>query len=454
MAQALAEASAECDSHGRHGLQKFLASAWLDAALMNELAAHPEWICRAAKIFSRSDLAVEMLARHPEEIRIAVGECMPGAQAGVLTGMKFEEAIARLRVEHRKKLLAAIVRGLTGGAPPSETFASLTHIADEALNKAMRIAYKEFERSKMGAKKFIVQNESAPFAALALGRLGTGEMDVGSDADVIFILDEGSSAEEASDWQRLAERFVHVASSHTREGLLFLVDARLRPRGSEGEIAQSAAYMREYFRREAEGWEAATFLKARPLAGNRDLAARTIEQVQVILAERFGGPAESKKHAGARLLAQQLAHTRERLEREGARDSGDFKKACGGFYAIEYMVAYLALTRGPLPQAAEGPGAILRQIGTLVSSGVLDRAGAHTLRDAALLYRSLDHAVRLVTGRPAQQIPEPALAERVLPLLQQWRLPIAESLESAVENAKREVRALYEEILLRAAREG
>jgi len=339
-------------------------------------------------------------------------------------------------------VLATVVRALLGASQPFETFATLTRLAEQALASSLEVAASEaLGPSDLG---------SGPLAILALGRLGSDEMDIGSDVDLVFVADELLSTESREPWRRLAERFVHVAGSHTREGLLFPVDTRLRPRGGEGEILQSVGYLRGYFRSEAEAWEAATFLKARPIAGNLALGAEAIRQVHGILAERFSGAAE---------LAPQMARTRERLETEGTDPArsltakGEFKKVAGGYYDVEYILAFLFLTRG-LPRGLVTGGHVLRQIAALESAGTeaggLTTTQAQTLRSAAVLYRSLDHALRLVTGRPANRLPEPALAERVARLLELWNLPLAEGLEAAIENMRRQTRALYEQIILAA----
>src|SRR6267378_291070 len=445
------------DGYARRGLLHFLSSAVLDPAVMAQLESHPEWIARATEILARSDLAAEMLSRHPEEVAVLADPGLAGFRGPLraMSGADVENALAAVRVGYRRGVLATVVRALFGVTQPFETFQALTRLAEEALGHALELAAREV----LGA----VDLASGPLAVLALGRLGTGEMDIGSDADLIFVIDEHLSAEHREPWRRLAERLVQVAGSHTREGLLFPVDARLRPRGSEGEIVQSAGYLRSYFRTEAEAWEAATFLKARPVAGNLALGTEAVRQVYAILAERFSSPGE---------LARQMAQTRERLEKahleiagvDGVRASStkcDFKKISGGYYDVEYILAFLFLTRilpGSVetgrPFRAESRGHVLRQIAALESAGTeasgLTTAQAQILRAAALLYRSLDHALRLVTGRPSNQLPEPALAERVTRLLQGWRLPLPEGLEPAVESARHQIRALYEQIVLAA----
>jgi glutamate-ammonia-ligase adenylyltransferase len=441
LAQAVGEVSARSESYARRGLYRFLSSAILDPEVMKQLGLHPRWVAQAAELFARSDLMAEMLARHPEEIAGLADPGLAGFRGPMVAAGGIQEGMAALRVAYRRAVIATLVRALTslsvGAAEPFATCEILSRLAEEAIAGAIRLAARE-----VAGKDELAD---APFAVIALGRLGTREMDIGSDADVIFVADDRLSAEERELWRRLAERFVHVVSSHTREGLLFPVDTRLRPRGAEGEMVQTTAYLRDYFRTEAQGWEAATYLKARPVAGNLEFGARVISVVHSELAERF-----RKRPQGPGELARQLIHTRERLEKEGTgpRAKGEFKKLSGGYYDVEYLVAYLMLGRST---GIHEPAHILRQIAALEATEALDRNEARTLRGAALLYRSLDHAVRLITGHPAKGLPEPALAERVATLLHQWGIPIEGTLENAVARARQQTRALYDKIVVPAA---
>jgi [glutamine synthetase] adenylyltransferase / [glutamine synthetase]-adenylyl-L-tyrosine phosphorylase len=426
VAESFAAALAGGDAYARRGMQRFLSSAMLDAACMKMLEANPVWLARAADVFSRSDLTVEMLARNPDEARVLADAGVADIGSPLVTAEDNEQ---KLRENYRRRVLAIVVRAVLGASQPFETFATLTRLADEALAGALRISAREILGSD-------VQVESAPFSAIALGRLGTNEMDVGSDADLIFVVDETLTAEEREPWRRLAERFVQLVSSYTQEGLLFPVDTRLRPRGGEGDLLQSAAYLREYFSGDALAWEALAFLKSRPVAGNAALATVAIARTQEIIFARFGK---------AENFAAQLARTRKLLEKakDTERPKGEFKKIAGGYYDIEYMVGFLFLTRGIAPVA----GHVLRQIAALESAGALDTANARTLREAALLYRSIDHAIRMVTGRSANRLPEPALAGRIGRLLAAWKVPVKGDLEELIVSTREHVRELYQKVI-------
>jgi glutamate-ammonia-ligase adenylyltransferase len=279
---------------------------------------------------------------------------------------------------------------------------------------------------------------------IALGRLGSEEFDIGSDADVIFATSDLAS-EEREPWRRVVERFVQFASSQTRDGMLFPVDTRLRPRGSEGEIVQSTSYILDYFRGDAGAWEAASFLKARAVAGNIGLGERLIRGIHEICAARF---------TDAVNLRAELAGTRERLVSEGSVwEAGrpperEFKKLAGGFYDVDYIVALLFLSRGL--QAGISPrGNVLRQITSLESAGEsasgMTAAIANGLRAPALLYRGVDHAIRVITGHSTKRDPEAALASRVELLLRRWNLPVRDVLRE-LHDMRERTRALYERV--------
>ena len=182
-------------------------------------------------------------------------------------------------------------------------------------------------------------------------------------------------------------------------------------------------------------------LKARPVAGNIALGGKLLGELGEILRRRF-----SSTHGGdSRELARQLIHTRAKLKQERHEGASGFKSCVGGFFDIDYIGCVLDLARGlvagendsvPHPMNASGrdlsytsctgswPANIVAQIAFLESRGALDGEQASVLRDAAMFYRSLDHAIRLVLGRPLAELPEPMQIPRVSALLDRWNVPI------------------------------
>ncbi|HXT73155.1 MAG TPA: hypothetical protein VN785_04810 [Candidatus Angelobacter sp.] len=452
---------------GRRGVEKFLDAALFAPALLRKLDEHFDWIDLAAQLFSLSDFAADILIRDPHAIcHITENEHTAAPR------LPFQSTIASLRIKHREAVLRAVARSLLGESKPFDTFAALTDAAEEALRDALVLAMRDESSARENAEtgntfRGQASFSASPFVVIALGRLGSHEFDIGSDADIVFFTDASANKDDINEWRRVAERFLHIAGSYTSDGLLLPLDTRLRPRGGEGEIVQSVSYLLDYFSRDAEGWEAATYLKARPVTGNMALGEKILAELREILRRRF-----SSAHGGdSRELARQLIHTRAKLEQERHEGASGFKSCSGGFFDIDYIVAYLKLSRGlvggteslrsaPMkgigalpasgqagPELQGGPANSLAQIAFLESRGALDREQASALRDAAIFYRSLDHAIRLVLGRPSAELPEPAQIPRVSALLEKWGVPNRGRLHEAVTETKRKVREIYEGVV-------
>src|SRR5262249_45847291 len=108
-------------------------------------------------------------------------------------------------------------------------------------------------------------------AILALGRLGSREFDLLSDADLLFIGDE---SQDRGSLTRLVEELIQTLSAYTQEGLVFPVDTRLRPRGGDGDLVITPQHLEDYSPAEAQPWEALMYTKLRLVCGDARLGHR------------------------------------------------------------------------------------------------------------------------------------------------------------------------------------
>ena len=114
---------------------------------------------------------------------------------------------------------------------------------------------------------------------IALGRLGMREFDLGSDADLVFVLPDADAAEHAF-WHEVAERMIQLLSAYTGEGLMFTVDTRLRPNGRDGDLVQTEGAYKNYFAQRAEAWEGIAYMKTRGVAGDVERATAFLHELQ------------------------------------------------------------------------------------------------------------------------------------------------------------------------------
>jgi len=370
----------ELSLHARRSLHKFLSSAMTSAERYTTLLENPRAVERALALLETSDYLTDILVRHPDVIRVL--NHLPNTAAPLLFEEDHQEffcnvhetrdageKLALMRRNFRRYAFASGARDILYGRPAYESMVENTRIADAAIRCALDVV-----------------GGGETLAVFALGRLGTDEFDIASDADLLFVRTQSTDADEA---RTRAERLMHALAAYTKEGTIFAVDARLRPRGGEGELVITPAELEKYLAEEAQPWEALTYTKLRFVAGPHQIAEEILPLVQRQIARMAAGPN----------FARAAVEMRAKQEKSN-RFARSFKLARGGFYDIDFLASYLMLKENRIaPESAQV------RLQRLQNAGLLDGKTAEELRGAALLYRTVDHAVRLVTGRARPELP-------------------------------------------------
>jgi glutamine synthetase adenylyltransferase len=365
---ALAEAlSAEVGDFALANLQRFLIAASTGEERMRTTLENSNWVERALPVFAHSALATNILARHPEDIVALFQDCE------VEAGRSISD---ELRIEARRCILRLVGRTLLNQWTVWEVLRAHSQSLEEIVRRALAA---------------VAPPEG--FAVTAVGRLGTCELDVVSDADLVFLRDSECDPEAA---ERCARSLVAMLSGYTREGSVIAADMRIRPHGSEGELVVSSRQLAQYFESEAQAWETLAFGKLRWVAGAKSLADEAAEAL-LGLRKRFAASAQ---------FVSELRATRKRLADSGGADS--FKTGPGGMYDLDYLLGLLE-TRAALPAAGmQQP----ERLDRLISRNLFRDEQAAELRRALDLFRCADHAVRVVEGRSRKWLPESSVLLR------------------------------------------
>ena len=278
------------------------------------------------------------------------------------------------------------------------------------------------------------QNE---MMVVALGRLGMREFDLGSDADLLFIIPESETPRKKF-WTRVAEHIIEILTSYAGLGPIVSIDTRLRPNGREGTLVQSEANYVEYFANHAEAWEGIAYMKARGVAGDIDRSTSFLTQLQQVDWRRYGQSGRSR---------QVLRQMRMRLQKEQG-SATPLKAAEGGYYDADFILMYLRL---------KGAGMFFKSLNTperidvVEKMGHLDRSDAELLLEATTYYRAVDHALRLVKGKAEAKLPatKPEL-KMIAELVRLWtqKQPTSETLELELAELRSKVRHLFDTVFL------
>jgi glutamate-ammonia-ligase adenylyltransferase len=357
-------------------------------------------------LFQHSPYFAEQLVRAPdylEELRamrmrghskMALGEMMP-----------MIDDVAEIRRFFLRQMFRTQAESICLQTPVFQTLERSSALADASIVACYRLALAQVFESHppVGANYSPWQQ----MMVVALGRLGMQEFDLGSDADIIFILPD-ADLPELHFWTRVAEKLVSILGSYTGDGTMFAIDTRLVPNGKGGTLVQSESAFREYFAHKAEAWEGLAYMKARAVTGDMDRATAFLAELQEIDWRRYGQSGRSRK---------ELRLMRIRIEREHG-ESSPLKNAAGGYYDIDFALMYLRLkSAGIFFKVLNTP----QRIEIIEKMGHLEHNDAQFMADAATFYRSVDHGLRLIFGHTEGDLPrsEGAL-ETLTELVKRW----------------------------------
>ncbi|MGD0500666.1 MAG: glutamine-synthetase adenylyltransferase [Bryobacteraceae bacterium] len=363
---------------GQERFEHFLEKAFASPEILGRLNADTQLAAGALDIFEHSPYFADALLRDPDLLE-DIGRNMD------LGGEPLADAAA-LRRFYRRQMLRIQSRSMLEAPPIFGTLERTSALADRVIEAAYRIAIAEAPLP--AGAGYEPRNQ---MMAIALGRLGMREFDLGSDADLVFVIPDADAAEQPF-WTGVAERMIQTVSSYTGEGVIFAVDTRLRPNGREGDLVQTEGAYKNYFASHAEAWEGITYMKSRAVAGDIDRATQFLNDLQVVDWRRYGQSMRSRK---------ELMEMRARLEREQGSHN-PLKAGMGGYYDIDFALMYLRLKgAGIFYKVLNTP----ERIDVIEKMGHLEREDADFLRDAATFYRALDHGQRVSTGHAEGDLP-------------------------------------------------
>jgi glutamate-ammonia-ligase adenylyltransferase len=427
------------------GLERIaLAGTDVDAVL-----ADPRWLDALVAVLGMSSALVDHLARHPGSVSVLrdVAVRAPGPQAcrdHLLRAVGADPAAAEpratvahapeaLRVAYRDLLLTTVVRDLVHGARVDDVAEELADLADAALEAGLAIARSELPDDAPACR----------LAVIAMGKCGGRELNYVSDVDVIFVAEPVQGVDEEAALkaaQRLAAGVLRACGEPTAEGVLWQVDAALRPEGKQGALVRTLASHVGYYERWAKTWEFQALLKARPAAGDRELGLAYVDAVSPFVWSAAASPD----------FVADVQRMRQRVEDHIPAGEADrqLKLGRGGLRDVEFSVQLLQLVHGRSDVMLRSPSTLIA-LEALSTWGYVGREDGATLGAAYRFLRSLEHRIQLHELRRSHIVPEDDESLRRIGRSLGFRSdPVAE-LTAEWRRHAREVRRIHEKLFYR-----
>lgn len=311
-------------------------------------------------------------------------------------------AASRLRLARQRLALATALGDLSGELSLEAVTDALSDFADRAIHAALEQAFAE-------------RTPGEPvrgLTVLALGKLGSRELNYSSDVDLILLFDPDTLPRRARDEAgaaavRLGRRLIELLQERTAEGYVARVDLRLRPSPEVTPIALPVGAAISYYESSALPWERAAFIRARAVAGDNEMGRRFLAEIRPFVWRRAldFGAIDDIRDISLRI--------RDHYAQGQQFGPGyDLKRGRGGIREAEFFTQVQQLVHGGREPALRAP-ATLDALKVLAEAGHLPVDAAKAIGDAYRALRTAEHRVQMIDDRQEHRLPTGEALEAV-----------------------------------------
>ncbi|CAN5374238.1 bifunctional [glutamate--ammonia ligase]-adenylyl-L-tyrosine phosphorylase/[glutamate--ammonia-ligase] adenylyltransferase [soil metagenome] len=375
-------------------LSDILTIAAFSPLLATTVLQHPEYLAwlnnqrKSAKVRGKEEL-LESLARF------------------ALTNSQLETNVLLARFR-RRELLRIYLQDIRNLDTIAEITEEISNLADAILEFALRFARQELDNRygiplEIDGKGRAAQ---AKFCIVALGKLGSKELNYSSDIDLLFLYsaDGTTSGQGSRDavtnleyFVKLAEFISKIVGAQTGEGAAYRVDLRLRPNGRVGALAISLKEAVRYYRTTARDWEKQVLIRSRSCAGDAEIFQKFFDSVEVFVFSET----ETVENA-----LKNVRLSKEKINLEKSSDKGfDVKLGTGGIREIEFIAQALQLAFGGRDKWLR-VSHTLKSLARLADRKILTETDLTELSEAYKFLRRLEHRLQMENGLQTHFIPE------------------------------------------------
>ena len=381
-----------------------------DPALLSDTLALAAWSPLLATTLEQNPDYVSWLKRERADVRVRTRDQLKESLARfALTNSTLNPQILFARFR-RRELLRIYLHDVRRAHTLVETTEELSNLADAILDYALSLARQDLD-NRYGAPQHDEggRTATAEFCVIALGKLGSWELNYASDIDLLFIYsDDGTTAGsgEQDKRNRLGNREYFIKLSETisklvghpaGEGAAYRVDLRLRPYGRDGALACSLNEALKYYGKSAQAWERQALIRSRAAAGSAALFSKFALAVQ-------GQIYRSEISVKDALASVRLA--KQKIDRSVERKNAAFnvKLQRGGIREIEFIAQALQLAHGAHDEWLRVAHTVI-SLGRLADRNLITEQERSDLSAAYKFLRMLEHRLQMEHGLQTHTVP-------------------------------------------------
>ncbi|MGX9354222.1 [protein-PII] uridylyltransferase family protein [Roseobacteraceae bacterium S113] len=331
----------------------------------------------------------------------ALDDVLAAARAGAP-----EDIATTLRQAKRRVALLTALMDLGGAWTLEQVTGALTDLGDLAFHEALKAALLPLlRRGKIPGKTEDDAEQGAGMVALAMGKMGAGELNYSSDIDLICLFDETQfDADDFHDARASLVRATRAACatlSDTKSGgYVFRTDLRLRPDPAVTPVVMAMEAAERYYESLGRTWERAAYIKARPAAGDLAAGARFLETLRPFIWRRHLDFAAIEDAHAMRLAIREHKGLGGPITLPGH----NMKLGRGGIREIEFFTQTRQIISGGRDESLRVRGTV-EGLDRLATQGWIARDMAHALSDHYRFHRTVEHRVQMVHDAQTHALP-------------------------------------------------
>ena len=357
---------------------------------LDRLTANAPFLARLAELY-------------PDDIARFLSEGTDAALAQLAPPPAGDDVMPALRRWRGRSALLLALGDLSGEHDVATTTRHLSDFADAACDLAFAAAVAER----------LPDEQPRGLAVIALGKLGSHELNYSSDIDPILIFDPETmpcrSRDDPTEGAvRIARRMVEILSARTGDGHVLRVDLRLRPHPEVTPIVLPVNAAISYYESEALAWEQAAFIRSRASAGDCALGEDFLAAI---------GPFIWRRSLDFRQL-KEIGAMSDRIRDHFAQGQAfgpgyDLKRGRGGIREIEFFAQVHQLIYGGRDPSLRVP-ATVDALAALARAGRIDPDIAERLTRHYAVLRRIEHRLQMIEDQQTHSLPlQPAALDAV-----------------------------------------
>ena len=374
--------------------------------LLASVRADRDWFARVVAVAGASRPLGELLGRGTDAVLaladldpVDVGRTAAAVERAVLATDDVADQAAGIASIRRRATADIAGRDLTGALDVEGVARELADLAEAVLTGTLSAVHRGIAGD----------TPRAHIAIIGMGKLGGRELNYVSDVDVMFVHApvEGCAEDDAAHEATLVcTRLLELLNASTTMGRAYEVDPTLRPEGRSGALTRTVEAFTAYWERWAKTWEFQALIKARTVAGDRELGARWLAAAAPSMwPERL----DPETVAEVRAMKARI-ESRPDVLRDGARQ---LKLGPGGIRDVEFTVQLLQIVHGRADRSLRETGT-MPTLAALAANGYVDEEDAAELGRTYWSLRRVEHALQLANERRTHTVPSDAAAQERL----------------------------------------